>query len=518
MLATVAPMRRVARMTVLAIATTSLVHAQRPPARQLSSAAATTPATPATRATPAATQTLRCPGFARPDSGGHSIARDDLLPPVPFVDGNDLLALVDRSPRFSLDPVYAPSDLVDVRTMQPTSARLCVPPHHQCLRRDAADAFRRLSAALAAVGHRPWIDSAFRGHDVQCSVFRMWAYRDRAGFCDAAHASALPGHSQHQLGTAIDLFTQSWASTGNRFRPGFGCTPGGRWLADHAHEFGFVLPYPLHVDFRRAGSECEPAREFVNAADPRTGFKHEPWHLRFVGVANAAAFREAWTRSGPGSFGEITLDQWLRERAHVEDAIDPPVCDGCNCAACATFHVSTQRSPGPCRRAALRYDTQGRIVASPSTPTIVDALTERAANGSAIIHVVLDVPEDSVTQPPFPSRAGVVSYAVGESVTSIAATSSRVARAFPALPVAWRVGVSADARTDWPWQAGLVGSLRLAGFNHVNARVAASSGRITVDIAVTGASSATAFRVALLRAPAEVVGVRVVRGTSGGSP
>jgi D-alanyl-D-alanine carboxypeptidase len=75
----------------------------------------------------------------------------------------------------------------------------------------------------------------------------------------------MPGHSQHQLGTAIDFTNEAidyvlgWP---------FADTSAGRWLLEHAHEYGFVQAYPK-------GGEAE------------TGYQWEPWHYRYIGVENA---------------------------------------------------------------------------------------------------------------------------------------------------------------------------------------------------------------------------------------
>ena len=55
----------------------------------------------------------------------------------------------------------------------------------------------------------------------------------------------------------------------------FGATADGKWLAAHAHEYGFAISYP-------------PDGEAV------TGYIYEPWHIRYVGKACAAD----WKASG----------------------------------------------------------------------------------------------------------------------------------------------------------------------------------------------------------------------------
>lgn len=307
------------------------------------------PSAPRAQSTRASPIRLGCPALARPDRDGRFVAREDLAPARSPVDGDDWLALVNRSPRGSLSPAYAPRDLVDLRTLLPAAPAACVPPERQCLRREAALALRALGAALrAATGDALYFDSAFRGYTIQCAVFGKWAWREGRGFCPTAVASALPGHSQHQLGTAIDVFTRAWARGGAHFREGFGCTPGGRWLAEHAWESGFVLPYPLHPDHRAPGSDCLARLNARDVPDPRTGYKYEPWHLRYIGRERAARFRAAWVASGPGSATEITLEQWIRRERGAAEAVELPVCDGCACEACATLRPRDATTPSPC--------------------------------------------------------------------------------------------------------------------------------------------------------------------------
>src|SRR5690606_24244678 len=110
----------------------------------------------------------RCSGLLRGGRSGHFMARADLLAPEGLVDGDDLLALVNRSPRGALPHDYAPRDLVDLETMRPARPHQCVPPRKQCLREEAARAWRALEAAMRADGLRPYLYSAFRAYPVQC--------------------------------------------------------------------------------------------------------------------------------------------------------------------------------------------------------------------------------------------------------------------------------------------------------------------------------------------------------------
>jgi D-alanyl-D-alanine carboxypeptidase len=98
-----------------------------------------------------------------------------------------------------------------------------------------------LMAAARAAGHSLRVNSAFRSYEEQAALFRQVKQPGRA---------ARPGHSEHQLGTAVDLDLP---------------TPEAKaWLAEQAPAFGFTLSYP--ADKQRL-----------------TGYRPEPWHLRFVG-------------------------------------------------------------------------------------------------------------------------------------------------------------------------------------------------------------------------------------------
>ena len=80
----------------------------------------------------------------------------------------------------------------------------------------------------------------------------------------ASEVVAIPGTSEHQVGLAFDLVTDGYW----KLDEGFANTKGGRWLADNAATYGFILRYPK-------GKEDITKIEF------------EPWHYRYVGV-NAA--------------------------------------------------------------------------------------------------------------------------------------------------------------------------------------------------------------------------------------
>lgn len=81
---------------------------------------------------------------------------------------------------------------------------------------------------------------------------------------------ALPGHSEHHTGLAIDLDSYD-AETGAS--GGFDGTGIYQWAVDHAWEYGFVQRYPLN-------------KEDI------TGISYEEWHFRYVGQPHAQVMAE----------------------------------------------------------------------------------------------------------------------------------------------------------------------------------------------------------------------------------
>jgi D-alanyl-D-alanine carboxypeptidase len=417
---------------------------------------------------------------------------------VAFVDGEDWLALVNRSPTGALPPDYAPSDLVDVRDGSPRKPGECGGAR-ECLRSEAAAGLRRMLDAMRAEGLDGHIQSAFRAFATQCWVFASWAHQARGGFCEAAEQSALPGHSQHQLGTTLDLFTQEWAEQGARtgegvFRNGFGCSRGGVWLAESAWRFGFVVSYPVHPDDRRPDSLC--AASASSLINPKTGYKSEPWHLRFIGTEPAARFHEAWEASGPGSPDEITLEQWLRmDRGLVGDT-ELPVCDGCDCGACAT--LSDDEAHSPCGKAALWLDPTGHVVAPAEEPSLGETRAS-ASGGDVLIEAAVHAPPHTPTQTPVLDPTGP-RYSEGATFLALAPRADAKPRSYKDLPGAWRLAAEPipAGTTSWPWRASLASPEVASTWNRANVVLPARAGDTTVRMRVA-LPGAKRIRIALVR-------------------
>ena len=134
----------------------------------------------------------------------------------------------------------------------------------QRLRAAAATALARLFAAAAADGVKLAIHSSYRSYAYQRTVFAGWVAKD--GLAAALRYSALAGHSEHQLGTTLDIARlRGGAPWDDR-----GYAPVERWLGANAYRFGFVRSYP-------AGA----------GAVAQSCYGSEPWHWRYVGPSSA---------------------------------------------------------------------------------------------------------------------------------------------------------------------------------------------------------------------------------------
>jgi D-alanyl-D-alanine carboxypeptidase len=180
-----------------------------------------------------------------------------------------LLTPVDK--QHALPPDYAPSDLASI------PAAYLAPGSGAALRVEARDALVAMLDVAFVAGHDIGVVSAFRSYSEQEATFQYWV--DTLGYDEAVRVSAMPGHSEHQLGTTADVST---AEVGWGLTESFGDTGAGQWLAANAHLYGFALSYPA-------------------GAEGATGYAYEPWHFRYIGPGEAAA----WKSSG------LTLNVYL---------------------------------------------------------------------------------------------------------------------------------------------------------------------------------------------------------------
>lgn len=148
---------------------------------------------------------------------------------------------------YTLDASYRPTDLVSVSRAGIGGAG--------SVRSLVIDDLKALAGAARKAGVTLVVNSAYRSYEDQTITFGDLT---KSLGADAARATAArPGHSEHQLGTAID----------------FGS--GAPWLSENAWRYGFVLSYPA-------------------ASSPGlTCYVPEAWHYRYFGRVTAAAIHNS---------------------------------------------------------------------------------------------------------------------------------------------------------------------------------------------------------------------------------
>jgi len=215
------------------------------------------------------------PGAPEPDAPGPDApgphAPVPVVPEPPLrtedVDSAASLTVVVNKRR-PLDPIeYRPDDLV------PVGGSSVV------MRAEAAAALAELRAAAQRDGSPVAVHSATRSYVEQRRTFEGWVAQ--LGRDGAERASARAGYSEHQTGLAVDVVALGDPCG---VMGCFGSTDAGAWVAANAYRFGFVVRY-------RAEHEAW------------TGYKAEPWHLRYVGPQVAADVHAAGDPSLEEFFG-----------------------------------------------------------------------------------------------------------------------------------------------------------------------------------------------------------------------
>ena len=130
------------------------------------------------------------------------------------------------------------------------------------------NAFQSLAQGAANDGLNIYISSGFRSYETQEQIYNTYVANN--GQATADTFSARPGHSEHQTGLAIDV---------NEISDAFIGTPEAIWLEEHCAEYGFIIRYP-------------------QGKQGITGYKYEPWHIRYVGKDVAQAIKDTGAAIG----------------------------------------------------------------------------------------------------------------------------------------------------------------------------------------------------------------------------
>lgn len=179
---------------------------------------------------------------------------------------------------YRLPSTYFPGDLVYTTGIYHMSGAFRI--------RSAAYAdLKALADAARAAGATIDLTSTFRSYASQQATYDY--YVNAFGATEGLLRAARPGHSEHQLGTAIDVEAYNGVSPSNY--TDWTVTKAGAWMRDNAWRYGWLMSYP-------------------KATSPSiTCYQYEPWHYRYVGRAVAEAVHDAG----------LTLREYLWRQASI---------------------------------------------------------------------------------------------------------------------------------------------------------------------------------------------------------
>ena len=152
----------------------------------------------------------------------------------------------------TLPPDYKPNDLVPISQKWNFHDK----SYPKYLRSEAVRAIENMLSTARNQGINIRVFSAYRSYEKQRYLYLREI--EKNGLRQISVAK--PGHSEHQLGTAVDLCGLDPVTVAN---PDFGESPEGKWLEKYCEFYGFVNSY---------------GKDNVK----EHGYIHEPWHYRYI--------------------------------------------------------------------------------------------------------------------------------------------------------------------------------------------------------------------------------------------
>lgn len=206
------------------------------------------------------------------DEGGETVLTGDAswTFAIPLEDMDPSL-LVLANKYYKLDKSFVPEDLVKVpKESKGGMAWAVSPTDGQRLRRVCADALGEMNAAIKAEGGYKtlYLKSAYRSWSTQNTMYYNRLKKNKGK--DDGWVSQ-PGASDHQTGLGCDVVPRSWRDKAMNDK--MMKEPECQWMAEHCHEFGFIIRYPQDKQ-------------------DITEINTEPWHLRYVGIPVASYMAE----------------------------------------------------------------------------------------------------------------------------------------------------------------------------------------------------------------------------------
>jgi D-alanyl-D-alanine carboxypeptidase len=191
------------------------------------------------------------------DSSSDLITEEAAKPFVPAteldLDPSSITVFVNKE--YALPKDYKPEQLITPDVI----FNLVSYDERTLMRPEAAHALEKLFNNAKLQGIILYGVSAYRSYERQYTIFTDNIAKKGKDY--TLRYSAVPGTSEHQTGLSIDV---SAKSENFNLDDNFASSPEGKWLADNAYKYGYIIRYPK-------GNE------------DITGYAFEPWHIRYVG-------------------------------------------------------------------------------------------------------------------------------------------------------------------------------------------------------------------------------------------
>ena len=208
------------------------------------------------------------------ETAGENISEPEETPlPSALTDPNSVTVLVNKN--HSLKADFVPSDLSEPY-VNSTGDVIQISSK-------AAESLKEMINAAKEADIQIYLTSGYVSYDTQEDY-----YTDRVTLVGEAEANriiAKAGFSEHQTGLAVDFSNEP---TGMGITSAFAETAAGKWLYEHAYEYGFILRYP-------------EGKESI------TGYTWQPWHYRYVGSDVS------------GAMHAVSPDLTFEEYYHIEN-------------------------------------------------------------------------------------------------------------------------------------------------------------------------------------------------------
>ncbi len=207
------------------------------------------------------------------ETAGNQKEPEETPLPSALTDPNSVTVLVNKN--HSLKADFVPSDLAEPY-VNSTGDVIQISSK-------AAESLKEMINAAKEAEIQIYLTSGYVSYDTQEDY-----YTDRVTLVGEAEANriiAKAGFSEHQTGLAVDFSNEP---TGMGITSAFAETDAGKWLYEHAYEYGFILRYP-------------EGKESI------TGYSWQPWHYRYVGTDVA------------GAMHAVSPDLTFEEYYHIEN-------------------------------------------------------------------------------------------------------------------------------------------------------------------------------------------------------